>query len=585
MCGITGIYNTSQVNVDPSKIKIMTQTLAHRGPDAEGFHIKDKIGMGHRRLAIVDLTDAGRQPMITSDEKFALVYNGEIYNHLSLRKELEEADYTFNTQCDTEVILHGYCHWGLDILDKLIGMFAFAIWDEDKNELILARDDMGTKPLYYYHHQDTFAFASELRALIACPNLDLTFDPNGFQDYFTYQYFIAPNTLFKHIKRVPSGHYLRIQGKQIELKQYRTLSYEIPEASDAKSLEEYEEELDEVFTQTITDQLMGDVPIGVLLSGGMDSSAIVHYVHKTGGRLKTYNIGFDQVNEFQYSAIIRRKYDLDHVKIVTTIDEMKDSLEEYSDALDEPIADSACLPLYRLCQEMKKDVTVVLTGEGGDELFAGYSSYSHAFDEKMNKEEMFERFFERSSNFTDANRYLKDKDLEQTQFRYKKIFDDASHPLHGMMHFELLTWMPENLMMKTDKILMAHSLEGRFPFLHRPLIEFAHKLPLSLKLHPSGTSKYILKTLLNEPLGEKIIERRKMGFSSPLIQYMESFREKIYETLEEAEKTSLNEILDFKEIRSDIDGYYYKSSDIYFIKIWSTFILLYWLIHSSKVLK
>ena len=465
-------------------------------------------------------------------------------------------------------------------------MFAFAIWDDRAEEIFLVRDRFGMKPLYIYEDGKRFVFSSELKGILSLPDIDGAIDPFGVQDYLTFRYVQAPYTLFKNIRKLDAGTYLRI-GKNLagimSSAQYRYWELDYKETSPPQDIEESKEILSKLLEDSVKSQLMGEVPIGVLLSGGLDSSAIAYYVHSLGADLTTYNIGFPEVNEFEFSREVAKAYGLKHREITVTTQDHLSRFQEVVWALDEPIGDPACFPLYRLCEELKKDVTVVLSGEGGDELFSGYPQYKATAGLDTPHRERFMPFLERSYYYMDALKYLKRNDIAPQHLRHQKYFNGLP-VINGMLSYDMRTWFPENLMMKADKILMAHSLEGRFPFLDNKLFDFAARLPTDYKLrkgnNPDGSgyiSKWILKEVMVPKLPETIIHRPKMGFTVPVPEMLRTLKSQVLETIESKTlaNSALGEVVDFSSIK-DLANDFYNGNDGNALQVWTHFILAAW---------
>lgn len=578
MCGIAGIIAKKDAKLPIREtIESYTRTLQHRGPDDFGYHLNEYVGFLNRRLSIVDIA-GGKQPIFSEDKKIGIVYNGEVYNYLELRKELEGRGHHFKTNSDTEVILKMYEQCGEKSFARLNGMFGICIWDERNGEIFLVRDHIGIKPLYVYEDDDKFLFSSELKGILALPGIDRALDPAGIQDYLMFRYTQAPFTIFRRIRRLDAGTYLRI--KHGIATQFRYWEPEYHEPLKAPSENDARAELLSLMEKAVSSQLMGEVPIGVLLSGGVDSSAIAYFVHKLGADLTTFNIGFPEVNEFEFSRAVAKHYGLKHREITVTVDELLARLDKIVPALDEPLADAACFPLYRLCEELKKEVTVVLSGEGGDELFAGYPQYAQVLNERAQHPDLFHTFLERSWYFNDYRRFFNDQHLPPHVLRNRKYFEELPL-LNSMLSFDMKTWMPDNLMMKADKILMAHSLEGRFPFLDRGLFDFAARLPQQYKLHPGGMQKWILKQAVADKLPPLIIERPKMGFSVPVDVFLKKLESQVRESIRSCSSGELASVLNFPEIQNVVENYYAKGQGVA-LQVWVLFILCRWYESQAK---
>jgi asparagine synthase (glutamine-hydrolysing) len=545
--------------------------IAHRGPDGSGRYTDENWAFLNVRLAIVDVS-SGAQPIFSDDRSIGIVYNGEVYNYKELKKELEACGITFRTNSDTEVVLRAYEVYGLDSFAKLNGMFAFCIWDNKKGEAYIVRDRAGIKPIYIYEDNTKLICCSEFKGIAAVPDTELSLNPLGIQDYVRFRYVQAPYTLFKNVRCLEAGTFLKVKNGRATQYRYWDVDYKEPyppiDPGAAVAL------LEEKFQNAVASQLMGEVPIGVLLSGGVDSSAIAHYVHSCGADLSTFNIGFPNLNEFEYSRAVAKNLGLKHIEIMTTADELVQLFDEVVMALDHPIADPACLPLYRLGQELKEHVTVVLSGEGGDELFAGYTQYSFVSNSDAPYRERFRQFLERSWYFSDYEEFLVDPTLPPTTLRYWKYFDELSL-LNGMLSYDMKTWMPENLMMKADKILMAHSLEGRFPFLDNDVMAFASTLPQDYKIKHGDISKWILKKTVRHHLPAAVINRPKMGFSVPVDRLLIRMKDLVLTTLSEARTSEIAEIVNMKRV-TQLASDFYGGDGSKTLQLWSLFVLLHW---------
>jgi len=573
MCGIAGILykksgmlNTQQVLTQFQKV------LKHRGPDDEGIHIDSTFGCAHVRLSIVDIS-GGKQPMYTDDsKKIGIVYNGEIYNYKELRDTLIQKGCRFKTTSDTEVVLRLYETFGKDSFEMLNGMFAFCIWDNHADAIYLVRDHMGIKPLYIYEDNNVLIFSSEIKAILSVPNIDLSLDVYGFQDYLMFRYMHAPCTLFKNIYRLTAGTYIEFKDMRAAAHVYWDVVYNPDETT---TIENFKEEILYTLDTIIQSQLMGEVPIGMLLSGGVDSSIISYFIHKNNSNLKTFNIGYPEVNEFEFSREVANQLRLDHIEVVTTPDSFVKDFHKIAMNLDEPLADPASFPLFVLCEELKKHVTVVLSGEGGDELFAGYPQYGRTMKTQGEDKWKFALFLSNSHYYLNSHKFMLDTShVMQAQEKYKEYFD-RNGVLNGMMAYDLKTWVPEDLMMKTDKIMMAHSLEGRFPFLDKRIIELAHRIPEKYKFN-GVTTKWILKEAIKGKIPEKIINRPKMGFTVPVATMLERMKPIILETYYVAKSTELRNVLNIEELLNNAVRYYSKDATISSTNVWTHFILLYW---------
>ena len=576
MCGIFGVIVKSEGISIPVFLEKMRLMMGHRGPDDYGQFLNDKWGFSHVRLSIVDI-EGGKQPIFNNDKNLGIIYNGEVYNYKELQRELIEHDFTFKTKSDTEVVLKSFEERGTESFSSLKGMFAFCIWDREKNIVYLVRDQFGIKPLYIYEDEKQIIFSSEIKCLLALPGLDFSLDPRGIQDYLRFRYSQSPYTMFKKIKRLEAGTFLKIENGTSA--QFRFWDVVYNHRKNKLSVNDLKTKIEEKIETAVQSQLMGEVPVGILLSGGIDSSTIAYYVNKSGVKLKTFNIGFPEVNEFEYSSAVAERLGLEHVEITMTIEDLIKNFDNVMWAIDEPLADPACLPLYYLCQELKKHVTVVLSGEGADEIFAGYNQYSSTLMENLDYHDQFPKFLEKSFYFTDYRNLLKDEHLVDNTSRFEKYFNEQGSLLNAMLAYDMKTWIPEDLMMKADKILMAHSLEGRFPFLDRDLFECVSKIQPEFKISHNGETKWILKEIMKENLPTKIIERKKMGFTVPVDKILERFKPRVLETIENTTQNELSSVMNVNRIKNLVDRYYGGEKTVSALEVWTLFVLCYWFVN------
>jgi len=587
MCGIIGVIaKNNSINDFQATLDILKEKTAHRGPDDYGQHIGANFAAANLRLSIVDKA-GGQQPIYSEDEQVGIVYNGEVYNFPALKQELIAKGHTFVTESDTEVVLKIYEEYGTDGFAKLNGMFAFCIWDNHTGEIYLVRDPLGIKPLYIYEDDRQIIFSSEQKAILALPDIDTTINPYGIQDYLFFRYTIAPYTIYQNITKARPGYYYRYSHNQLnhfpfyEIKHHDGNPAEFP-------VEAAKSEIDRLFKQSVQSQLMGEVPVGALLSGGIDSSAIAYYLNQLGANLTTFNIGFPEVNEFEYSREIAKQFNLKHIEITTSVDELINQYEQINYFLDEPMADPACLPLFILAQELKKHVTVVLSGEGGDELFAGYPQYLHTTNVTPASElgvtpasergiGKYSAFLQQSFYFDNFRQFLNDQTIAPQHPRHRKYFAENTL-LNGMLNHDLHNWLPDNLMMKADKILMSQSLEGRFPFLDHNLLKYVSQLPTEYKIK-DGITKWILKEIMLPKLPEKIVNRPKMGFTVPVDLLLQKMKDKVLDTINTSSYGPLAAVLNIPHIKQTTENYYHGNKSISHLQIWTIFTLLYWFNH------
>lgn len=549
MCGITGILNFNHRSIDYAQIKAMTDSIYHRGPDGEGHFLHDGIGLGHRRLAIIDLSDAAHQPMQTKDGRFVLTYNGEIYNFREMRIKLQHLGYQFYSHSDTEVILNAYAEWGKECLHHFNGMFAFAIWDGLKKELFIARDRYGIKPLYYFHNDKHFIFGSEIKAILASQKYQPLLNKEGLIEYLTFQNFFTNQTLFQGIEMLMPGHYALIRDTGLfEVHQYWDCNF----SGDLKiSEQEAIEEIDRLFTQAVKRQLVSDVPINSYLSGGIDSGAIAMAASKLLPNLKTFTIGFDlssasglelSFDERAQAEHISYLAKTEHYEMVLKAGDMERCMNKYIYHLEEPRVGQS-YPNYYAAKLASKFGKVVLSGCGGDEFFGGYPWRYFYSQNSIEFDDFIDAYYLQWQRLI-PNALLKDLVSpihESNHFSTRGIFagvfkkskKDKLSPnecLNYSLYLEAKTFL-HGLLVVEDKLSMAHGLETRVPFLDNDLVDFAMKIPFSMKVidhseqvdennllskikaHKNG--KDILRKTLSSYLDERITKNKKQGFSSP----------------------------------------------------------------------
>lgn len=575
MCGYAGVIWKGG-RTPPNASDVLAQfgsKLNHRGPDDSGTHIGRGFAVAHRRLSIIDAAH-GHQPMISASGRVGLAYNGEIYNFRKLRVELEQKGHRFKTECDTEVLLVLFEQEGVDCFERLDGMFTAFIWDFRSSEegcFHLVRDHLGMKPLYLYEDADKLVFSSELLPLLAVDNLDLAPDPVGLASYFTYRYVQAPYTLFRNIRRVEAGTYLRVHNGHSTTWRY----WDLPLNENSIKLDKHDAalELKRLLRKSVSQQLMSDVPVGLLLSGGLDSSVIAALCSELGVSMTSFNIGFPDLNEFKFSKEVAVKFNLPHVAVETTPQEIASRFARVVAAMDEPVADPACFPLHILCDEIKRHVTVVLSGEGSDEMLGGYTQYGHVLETPpASQDEKFGQFLSFSWYF---NRTAPLKiPVSLSRLRRQKIYFEERSLLNGMLAYDQKTWLPENLMAKADKILMSNSLEGRFPFLSRDLVEFSSALPENYKIE-KNTGKLVLRSAFIDELPKSVLTRPKMGFSVPVDDLTKNMREQIYDLLESSRYGMFCDLIDHAALKKDFDDHYsgIRKQPLW---IWTILVFLQW---------
>lgn len=567
MCGIAGFFGSG----NRSHLESMTRALIHRGPDAEGFHIDEhaRVYLGHRRLSVRDI-EGGPQPMWNEDHSLCVVYNGEIYNHEDLRRDLESHGHVFRSDhSDTEVLVHGYEQWGKGLASRLNGMFAFAIYDMRTRVIFLARDRFGEKPLYYAHKDGLLAFASELSALTQHPDVGTEFNPVALQKFFAYGYIPAPNALYKNTFKLPHAHHLTfgLDSQKIVIERYYTFHIEPLEAMERRSEDDLAEELRALLDQAVQRRLVSDVPLGVFLSGGIDSSAVLALTarHRPADSIQTFTIGFHEksYDESPFARQMAEDIGTQHNEKILGINEARDHYAQVLARMDEPMADPSVLPTHLLCELTRKHVTVALSGDGGDELFAGYapfkalgpaSLYSRIVPGPMHKlvRGMAELMPVSTNNMSlefKIKRTLMGlsygqalwnpvwmslcepdfiKDLFSAPLPAEELYSEAlelwqeseaDNLTDRTLEFFTNFYLPNGILTKVDRASMMHSLETRAVFLDNGVVEFARHLPHRYK-YRGGTTKYLLKKALSGLLPDGIIGRRKKGFGIPLGKWL-----------------------------------------------------------------
>ncbi|GKQ52956.1 asparagine synthase (glutamine-hydrolyzing) [Bradyrhizobium sp. Ce-3] len=561
MCGVAGILNLDGRPVAADVLRAMTQAIAHRGPDGEGHWIDGSIGLGHRRLAIIDLSPTGAQPMQTADGRFVISYNGEIYNYRELRAELEAQGHVFRSTSDTEVLLQAIATWGLGALQRFNGMFAFALWDRKERRLTLARDRYGIKPLYYWFGGNQLLFASESKAFRAAPNFDARLDSEGLLEYFTFQNFFTDRTLLKGVRILPAGCYLSMSpedasGTQPRLTRYWDYNFQEPET--ARSEADYQDELDHLIQQAVKRQLVSDVDIGAYLSGGMDSGTITAIAAQSLNYMRTFTCGFDLSSvsgiELYYderAASERMSYlfRTEHYEMVLKSGDMERVLPKLAWHLEEPRVGQS-YPNYYVAQLASKFNKVVLAGTGGDEIFGGYPWRYYRAVVNQSFEEYIDKYYEYWQRLM-PNNVLKrvfapvwsDVQGVSTRDIFRDMFNQHAERLtrpedyvNHSLYLEAKTFL-HGLLTMEDKLSMAHSLETRVPFLDNDLVDFAMKLPVRMKLgkldevvaldenelgrktaryfQKARDGKMLLRNVMQQHIPQEVVEREKQGFSGP----------------------------------------------------------------------
>ena len=550
MCGIAGfLHFDSSRPADPDLLLRMTSALTHRGPDDDGFYRKGPVGLGHRRLSIIDLS-GGAQPMSNEDGSVWIVFNGEIFNFAALRSELEAKGHVFKTRSDTECIVHLYEEYGTGAPAKLVGQFAFAIWDERKRRLFIARDQVGIKPLFYHLSRDGISFASELKGVVEDESVERTFDPDAFVDYLAYKYIPAPRTIFKSVKKLPAAHWMLVEGDKVRIERFWEMPLQGPSHG---SEEECARKLQSLIQECVKSQLMSDVPLGAFLSGGIDSSIVVGTMAGLMDQpVKTFTIGFreEDFSELPFARKVAEKYHTEHRELIVEPESL-DLMPRLVRQFDEPFADPSAIPTYYVSRMAREHVTVCLSGDGGDEGFAGYRRYQWA--RKYAKLDglptgLRRNLFSLASRMLPAGRYstaarrlaldpasryadltgylggaalhgLLSPELERSASRRPdfELIRELDRRANGadyltrLQYIDINSYLPDDILVKTDRMSMLSSLEVRVPLLDHRILEFAAGVPPEWRL-----GKRILKKAAGHLLPPELLQRGKMGFGVPL---------------------------------------------------------------------
>ncbi|AYW49570.1 asparagine synthase (glutamine-hydrolyzing) [Tetragenococcus halophilus] len=610
MCGIVGFVNTNySIDEKTEQLEEMMARIVHRGPDNTGQFVDEGVALGFRRLSIIDLK-GGNQPIFNENDSKAIIFNGEIYNYQELQQDLQEKGHVFKTSADTEVILHGYEEYGTQIVKKLRGMFTFAIWDREKQELFGARDHFGIKPLYYYHKNNTFMFGSEIKSFLDHPAFEKQVNPGALKPYMTFQYPATDETFFKDVYRVPEGHYFYIRNGEVTFTQYWDPEYTEENMTENEAVDL----IDQAVQETTNAHLVSDVEVGTFLSSGVDSSLVTTLAEPQ----YTFSIGFGEhtYNESSEAKKLAEILNLDNYSRVIESEEAFNAFPEIQYHLDEPSSNASCVPLYFLAKLAREHVKVVLSGEGADELFAGYTEYGFSSNSRMvrvfgqglkklpkksryrlaSRLKNAKNFHGRlhlyqstapAEDFFIGQAFVFDEDesvdyLQPTyrqsetvqdivQKQYKKVPDLPD--LKKMQYLDMHQWMPKDILLKADKMTMAHSLEARTPLLDTRLMEVAEKIPTKYLLNSKDT-KYAFRKAAHRHLPEEWANRKKLGFPVPIKDWLHE--EHFYKQVREVFSANFAaEFFDQEKILDLLDRNYQQEIDAR-RKIWTVYSFLVW---------
>lgn len=614
MCGICGIYLYGDELVGRQLLSEMSKTLAHRGPDNEGIFVSNHVGLAHRRLSVIDLSEQANQPFYSENKRYTIAYNGEIYNYLELKEKLEINGFRFRTTSDTEVILAAYQVYGASVFETLEGMFAIAIYDNEKQQLILARDSLGIKPLYYYRDENRVIFASEIKAILENNNVNKEINQQALVEYLWYGNALGENTIYRQIAEFPNGKYAVISEKKIFFKKFHQFNQDNKSVAEDQAIEQVRDLLE----TSVKKHMISDVPIGIFLSGGIDSSAITAFAAQNSSQpIKTYSVKFDfdkGVNELPLARKVAERYKTDHHEIEIKGKDLPHIIETLVDAHDEPFADAANIPLYLLTQQLKGEVKVVLQGDGGDELFGGYSRYKALSELKKwrrlkpmisilnkipiraNKFLQIKRFLiaitEKDENKRRALlltmeteqesplRVLKTKYQEVLKtynpfLRYQEVGEVLKdrNSIQKMFYTDMQIILKDTFLEKVDKSTMQNAIEVRVPFLDKPLVDYCLRISANVKLK-NGEQKYLLKKALRGIVPDEILDGKKKGFGVPYGFWLQqSLQEYFWEQLGQPYS---GVIFDSKEIQKMYQEHL-KDKGNYGYILWKILILAVWL--------
>jgi asparagine synthase (glutamine-hydrolysing) len=615
MCGIAGIFNFENAPVDRDELERMNLAQAHRGPDGDGFYIRGRVGLAHRRLAIID-PKAGGQPFLNDNGSVALILNGEIYNYVELRSQLAD-DFAFRTNSDTEVLLRAYEKWGIACLDRLRGMFAFAIHDSRTQTLFVARDRVGIKPLFYLLTPHRLVFASEIAAILSARDVERRIRPESVSQFFRYQYIPAPATIYENLYKLEPGFFLlaNTRTNAVTTRRYWNLAVDIKERSEEEALEE----LNALLAEIMRIHVRSDVPFGAFLSGGVDSSLVTAIMaRELPGPVKTFSIGFQEErhSELPFASQAAKTVCTAHQGKVVTPDLAEEILALLSVRFGEPFADSSAVPTFYVSREAAREVKMVLSGDGGDELFGGYNSYRHTFKDHISRLRRLPlalletaarlvplQALRERALFGGVEQFREDHDAQRQIFRGQDLRDliaphlpvaepvgfvtrfagRLSDPITYFQAQDFKTYLVDDVLTKVDRMSMANSLEVRVPLLDHKLVEFAFTLPLSLKLRRGNgqdgvVTKHILKQSAMRFFPMSFLERPKQGFGIPVAEWLSGFLRPTVETCLRSASSPIYDWIDHGKTRTILDGFFAGNESLA-AKVWFLLSFGLWVNH------
>lgn len=612
MCGIAGFYTLSQ-KWSQDQLTQMTGAIRHRGPDADGFFFDQRCGLGHRRLKIIDLSDAANQPMHSQNERYSMVFNGEVYNFKEIAKKHQ---LQLKTSSDSEVILELFVQKGEDFVHELNGMFTIVIYDREEKTMVVFRDRMGIKPLFYYWDGENFAFASETKALLAL-GIDRTINKEALQDYLFMEYVPDHLSIFKHIQKLEKGHYLKITPNKLEKKRYYNL-LDRWNPQPAKDLNYYTEAFDEQLTRSIGYRSISDVPMGAFLSGGTDSSLIcAKFQQLSPQSIKTFTIGFDvaSFDESTYAQKVAEHLDTQHTLARSTASESIDIVEKLVTHYDEPFAANSCIPSLLVCQKARNEVTVALSGDGADELFMGYGYYywyqriqkiskygGHAARKLVAQMlSMLDQRKQRAARVFDYGDFRRiwlhawsqeqymfsEREVSKlldTPYQHQSTMQDWQqvneldiHPFEKISLFDLQHYLPYNLLYKMDIASMASALEVRVPYLDHNLVEFAMNLPLNMKVQ-GNEQKFLMKKTLEKYLPNDLIYRKKWGFPAPVGDWLKQDLAYLIDKYLDPKLLEKQGLFNPKEVQKFV-RLFRQGKDFHYKRVWALIVFQMWYGH------